>query len=378
MDSSIVNTPANIYERLGVRPFINGSGTISALGGSIMRPEVAKVMIEASSQFVHWRELQEKAGRRIAEMTGAEGAFISAGAAAGMLLAGAACIAGTDEDAILSLPETGQRPNEFVISFVDPHLYIHQGFRACGGKLVAAGTEESVTPRDYDRAVTDKTAALVFFLGVQPREQLPDVIAVGRRHGIPVIVDAAAQLPPRSNLTDLTKLGASLVVFSGGKALCAPEATGLILGKKELIEACAVNGHPNFAIGRGMKVGKEAIAGLLRAVELFMEQDEEALLRDWRRQADLISEAVESTPGVTTDYHTPYTDIELPASGTLYVYFSEESGFDGHQVREALASGDPPIEVPSTSTEIRIYLQTLQPNEAEVVANRLKSVLENG
>ena len=199
-----------LYEELGIRTFINAMGTITTIGGSIMPEEVTDAMAEASRNFVMLAELQEKAGERIAALTGAEAAFVSAGAASGMLLAGAACLTGTDAAAVELLPETGGRPKEFVISVVDSHQYIHQGFRACGGSVVAAGTESGVSARQYEEAVTEKTAALVFFLGSQTKEELAEVIDVACKAGIPVIVDAAAQLPPKSNLTDLTAMGADL------------------------------------------------------------------------------------------------------------------------------------------------------------------------
>ena len=250
-----MSTPT-IYHRLGLRPFINARGTITTLGGSIMPPAVVGAMVEASRQFVHLDELHEKAGVRIARLTGAEGAFISAGAASGMFLAGAACLTGEDPEAIRRLPETGGRPNEFVISLVDGHYYIHQGFRVCGGTLVEVGTPQSVSRRDYADGITRRTAACVFFLGSQRRQQLPEIIEVSHGRGVPVIVDAAAQLPPRANLTELTAMGADLVVFSGGKGLFGPQSTGLILGRADLVRACRLNSNPHSGPGRGMKVGK--------------------------------------------------------------------------------------------------------------------------
>ena len=184
-----------MYHRLGLRPFINARGTITTLGGSIMPPEVVDAMVEASRQFVHLDELHEKAGARIARLTGAEGAFISAGAASGMFLAGAACLTGEDPEAIRRLPETGGRPNEFVISLVDGHYYIHQGVQVCGGTLVEVGTPKSVSGPDYAEGISPRTAACVFFLGSQERGQLPEIIEVSHGRGVPVIVDAAAQLP---------------------------------------------------------------------------------------------------------------------------------------------------------------------------------------
>ena len=190
-----MSTPS-IYDRLGVRPFINARGTITTLGGSIMPPQVIEAMVEASQQFIPLNQFQEKAGEHIAALIDAEAAFICAGAASGMMLAGAACLTGENRTATEKLPDVGDRPNEFVISLVDSHTYIHQGFRVCGGSLAKAGTHSQVTADDYAKSISTRTAALVFFLGSQPKDQLPEIIAVAHQHHLPIIVDAAAQLPP--------------------------------------------------------------------------------------------------------------------------------------------------------------------------------------
>jgi L-seryl-tRNA(Ser) seleniumtransferase len=364
-----------VYQRLGVRPFINARGTITTLGGSIMPPQVLEAMVEASKQFVPLNALLEEAGERIAALTGAEGAFICAGAASGMLLAGAAVLTGTDVEAIQALPDVGGRPNEFIISLVDGHTYIHQGFRLCGGKLVKVGTREAVTPEDYRAGISDRTAALVFFLGSQPREQLPPIIEIAHAHDVPVIVDAAAQLPPRANLTELTAMGADLVVFSGGKGLRGPQCTGLILGRKDLIRACALNSNPYSAIGRGMKVGKEEIAGLLTAVELFVEQDEAAVIRDWERRCLTIAEAARDVHGIRLEFRPPYSDRFPPASPSLQIHFSPNAPMTAAQVQQALEAGEPSILAGASPTSIRFGPQTLQDGEAEIIAARLREIL---
>ncbi|MBM3281076.1 MAG: aminotransferase class V-fold PLP-dependent enzyme, partial [Candidatus Handelsmanbacteria bacterium] len=215
------------YARLGVRTFINARGTITTMGGSVMPPQVVQAMAEASRNYVALEELLDKAGARIAQLTGAPAAHICSGAAGGMMLAGAACLTGPDEEAIQRLPQVGDRPREFVISLVDSHYYVHQGFELCGGKLVKVGTDRQVKVEDYAGALGPRTAAVVFFLGSQPYEQLVELVPVAKKAGVPVIVDAAAQLPPRSYLRDLPALGVDLAVFSGGKGLFGPQSTGL-------------------------------------------------------------------------------------------------------------------------------------------------------
>ncbi len=368
-------SPASLYARLGVRTFINARGTITTLGGSVMPPQVVQAMVEASRHFVLLEDLLDKAGARLAQLTGAEAAFICSGAASGMLLAGAACLTGIDVEAIRRLPEVDGRPDEFVISLVDAHYYIHQGFRLCGGKLAKVGTPQQVMPSDYEQGLTDKTAAVVFFLGSQSLEQLPEIIAIAHRRRVPVIVDAAAQLPPRAYLTDLPRLGADLVVFSGGKGLFGPQSTGLILGRRNLVRACALNSSPHSAIGRGMKVGKEEIAGLLTAVELFMEQDEKEVIREWERRCRTIAEAVRQVQGIEPEYQPPYANKFPPASPLLHLHFRAGAPRSAPEVCKALEEGEPSIRAGGSATAITFGPQTLQAGEAEIIAGRLRQIL---
>ena len=364
-----------IYQRLGVRTFINARGTITTLGGSIMPPPVVEAMVEASRSFVPLNELHDRAGARLAELTGAEAAFVCAGAASGLLLAGAACLTGTDTDLIRQLPETGERPDEFIISLVDSHYYVHQGFRLCGGQLVKIGTRQAVTPADYAEAIGESTAAAVYFLGSQPDDELGEVIDIAHAAGVPVIVDAAAQLPPRSNLTDLTARGADLVVFSGGKGLFGPQSSGLVLGKRDLVEACRLNSNPHSGAGRGHKVGKEEVCGLLVAVELFMAQDEDAVIAEWERRCHLIGAVADGIPGLTARYQPPYSNRFPPASPLIDLYFGTEAPMPASQVLRALEDGDPSIHASGGNDHVRVGPQTLQGGEAEIIAARLEEIL---
>ena len=365
-----------LYAELGVDTYINAMGTITTVGGSIMAKEVTAAMEEASRNFVNLGALHDRAGERIASLTGAEAAYISAGAASGMMLAGAACLTGDDVSAVESLPETAGRPNEFVISIVDSHHYIHQGLRVCGGVVVVAGTESSANARDYDAVMTERTAAIVFFLGRQAKEDLASVVEVAHAAGIPVIVDAAAQLPPRSNFTDILATGADLVCFSGGKGLCGPQSSGLILGRKELVRACALNSSPNSAIGRGMKVGKEEIAGLLKAVELFMAMDEEALIAEWERRCHVIGGVAQQLQDIRFEYDPPYTQKFPPAVPIARLCFEESAPHSASTVVDELKSGTPAILAGLGDTSISFCPQTLQDGEAEAIATRLLEILQ--
>lgn len=364
-----------VYERLGVPTFINARGTITTLGGSIMPAQVVEAMAAAARSFVPLGELHNKAGARIAELTGVPAAFICAGAASGMLLAGAACLTRDDRAAVAALPDTGDRPNQFIISLVDSHYYVHQGFRLCGGELVKVGTQQAVTVDDYRAAINAHTAAIVFFLGSQPLEQLVEVVQLAHKHDVPVIVDAAAQLPPKSNLTELaTSVGADLVVFSGGKGLFGPQSSGLILGRKDLVQAAALNSNPNSGVGRAHKVGKEEIIGLLRAVELFMETDESTTVSDWQQRCRTIGAVADDIEGVTADYTAPYENRFPPASPLLHLRFGANANMSARDVARALEQGQPAIMVSAGDDVLTVGPQTLQPGEAELIAARLREI----
>lgn len=365
----------SFYARLGVRTFINARGTITTMGGSIMPPRVVQAMAEASRHFVSLEDLLDKAGDRIAQLTGAPAAYICSGAAGGMMLAGAACLTGADLEAIQRLPQVGGRPDEFIISMVDSHYYIHQGFQLCGGRLVKVGTPQQVSATDYARALGPRTAAVVFFLGSQPLEQLAQILPIARQHQVPVIVDAAAQLPPRAYLKELTGMGADLAVFSGGKGLFGPQSTGLILGRPDLVRACALNSSPHSAIGRGMKVGKEEIAGLLTAVELFMSQDEGALIGEWERRCRTIGQVADQIPGLRAEYTAPFANRFPPASPLVHLHFSPTAPRTAPQVLAALDQGTPSIQASGSGQVLSFGPQTLQEGEAEIIADRLRQLL---
>lgn len=367
----------SVYHNLGVPTFINARGTITTLGGSVMPVEVVEAMAAAARSFVPLNELHDKVGERIAQLTGAPAAFVCAGAASGMLLSGAACLTGTNADAISSLPDTGDRPNQFIISLVDSHYYVHQGFRLSGGELVKVGSKQAVTLDDYRQALSDRTAAIVYFLGSQPLDDLHGVVELAHEHGVPVIVDAAAQLPPKSNLTDLaTSVGVDLVVFSGGKGLFGPQSSGLILGRADLVEAARRNSNPHSGVGRAHKVGKEEIVGLLRAVELFMEADESATVAEWDRRCQLIGAVADDVNGVTARYTAAYENRFPPASPLVHLDIGAEAAKTARQTVSELEAGRPSILASASDTTVTVGPQTLQAGEAEVIAQRLRDILD--
>ena len=249
----------SIYEELGLKPIINANATLTILGGSVMHAEVVEAMANASKCFIDLPELQRRVGGRLAEMTQNEAAFVTSGAAAGMALATAACVAGTNPAAIARLPNTGGLKNEVIVHKSQRNGYDH-GVRMVGVKLIDIGFGQSTEEWELEAAITDKTAAIFWFQG--PMTGFGDipierVIAIANQHDVPVVIDGAAQLPPTENLWRWTQMGAALAIFSGGKDLRGPQTSGLVVGRKDLIEAIRLNSNPNHSFGRPMKVSKE-------------------------------------------------------------------------------------------------------------------------
>jgi uncharacterized pyridoxal phosphate-dependent enzyme len=259
-----------VYQKLGVKPIIHGAGTTTRYSGSLLRPEVIEAMRQASQVYVNIDELNEAAGEAIAQMIGAEAAYVTGGAAAGLVLQAAACIAGEDPAKITQLPDTTGMKNELIIQRIHRFTY-DQALRSAGGVLVEIGLGRRTIPYELEAAITDKTAAVVYL--VSPFTSPPGVLSleevcqIAHRHGIPVIVDAASMLPPRDNLRKYLRQGADLVNFSGGKGIRGPQSTGILAGRKDLIRAAALNASPNQGIGRPSKTSKEEIVGLVTALE---------------------------------------------------------------------------------------------------------------
>ena len=259
-----------------------------------------------------------------------------------------------------------------MISLVDRHTYVHQGIEVCGGKLVRVGSEKAVTAKDLVGGIGDRTAAIVHFLGKQSKAQLAEVIAGANERGVPLMVDAAAQLPPRSNLTELVKMGASLVTFSGGKGLCGPQSSGLVVGKKEYVDAVRLNSSPHSGVGRSMKVGKEEILGLVAAVDLFLSRSDEDDRARWHAQATSVVAALADLPHVNAYVMTEGQEAAPDFAPRAYVDLSDARK---REVVKRLRDGNPSIVVRSEANRILIEPMTMQPGEEEIVARRLFEVL---
>ena len=365
-----------LYEELGIKPVINASATLTRLGGSRMPPEVLDAMHAAAGSFVDLTELQEKVGAKIAELTHNEACYVASGAAAGIMLTVASCIAGTDPANTFAFPRLDGLPKtEVIVQKVQRNGYDY-AIAQTGADVIEIGNSAA----ELEAAITDRTACIVWFAGGPlAREALPveEVIRIAKARGVPVIVDAAAQIPPYSNLWRFTKeLGATGAIFSGGKGIRGPQSSGLVLGTKELIAGCRANGNPNHSLGRPMKVGKEELAGILAAVEYTLAQDEEALLEQYEAIVHGWIEDLTGLPGVTAERVYP-SEAGQP-HGRAFVRFTAPCPVTRDEVVAALWDGDPKIAVSAVQDEpdaIALNPQSIEPDEADIVVQRIKQIV---
>ena len=368
----------NIYKRLGIRTVINGNATLTRLGGSIMPTEVVAAMVDASKHFVDIIELQKRVGEEIAKLTHNEAAYVSCGAAAALTLSTAACITGLDATKREKLPHLDTSMKNEVIVHRHGRVGYDFAVRQVGVTFVEIGDENGTSPDALENAITEKTAAIFYFAN-PGREHLwvpyEKAIAIAQRHNVPLIVDAAAQLPPPENLWRFTQMGADLALFSGGKGLCGPQSSGLIVGKASLIEAIAFNGPPNPFIGRGMKVGKEEMVGLLAAVEWYVNQDHVELQQSYEDQVTYYDDVFADIQGVTVHRSFP-SEAGQPMPRTEIRFDEEHLGITRNEILQQLAEGEPSIDIAGAGANgVLINGQTLMPGEIEIIAQRLKEIL---
>lgn len=378
---------ADIYARIGVTPIINARGTWTYISGSLELPEVKAAKQAAAEHFVDMWELQKGVSKRLAELSGAEAGMITAGAASALGTATAACMAGTDPAKIWQLPDhTGMK---YEVIMFGGRLSFDSAIRAAGGVLVMAYSPEELQAKINENTVMVFTTAR--------GERLEKGLVITKKAGVPMLVDWAAGIPPIENLSLPAKMGADLYTFSGGKGLCGPQCTGLLLGRKDLIEAALANSCPwEGAVCRAHKVGKEEIMGCLAAIEAWKKRDLAKLDREWGARVRRIVQLVETVPGVKTE-------ITTPAGGNRYPTLSvswDEAAFqmtvlecakelrDGRPRIEVLTptnpslvpvvrEGDPnaPRRRGEDAPRLRIVSLTLQPGEELLVGRRLREVL---
>lgn len=360
-----------IYRQLGVRPLINAAGTYTVLTGSLMPERARLAMQQAAQSFVRLEDLQKAVGERIAKMLDVEAAMVTSGGAASILLATAACITGSDPDKILRIPDLAGMKNEVIVPRGHRNGFDHAA-RTVGVKLVEVDTLD-----DLRGAIGPQTAMLYFTNIFEHRGQIKRkaFIEAGKQAGIPAFNDAAAELPPASHLSGLAHEGFDLVGFSGGKALRGPQSSGLLLGRKDLIEAALLNNNPNEdAIGRPCKVGKEEIMGLLVALEEYLKRDHEADLRVWRG-------FMESIAGDLRGISTVTAEVYVPGPGGhpipyLRVQWDETSlGLKYADCAQQLRDGEPSIEVNAAHDGLSLASYNLYPGEERIVGLRLRGIL---
>ncbi len=366
-----------VYERLGVKRIINATGAITRFGGSLMPAEVVEAMSQAARCFVDIDELNRRAGEAVARHTGAEAGLVCGGAAAGLLLQVAACVAGKDPVKIKHLPDTTGMQNEVVIHKAHRNGYDH-AWRMGGIKFVEIGWAQGTQPWELEQAIGERTAAVAYV--VHPwwghnALPLPQVVEIAHRRNVPVIVDAAAALPPAGNLTAFSRLGCDMVTYSGGKAICGPQSSGILCGRKDLVEAAVMQSSPNHAIGRPMKVGKEEIIGLVTALELYARRDHAADMRRWSGMAQTVADALAGIPGLRVSLEQDDRDRLTPQATVRFT--AEWHGPGPAEVAQALRRGDPPIYIGARPEEAEVYVNShmLQEGEPEIIARRLRQML---
>jgi len=382
-----ISSQQNVYSRLGVKTVINCRGTWTYLSGSLEFPEVHEAQIEAGKYFVNMLELQRAVGRRLSELTGAESGIVTSGSAGAMAAATAGCMAGTNDKQIWQLPDTTGMKHEVVMA--GGRSAFDSAIRLTGAKLVLAHS-----PEEIGNAINENTA-MVYTTDLG--DKLQKQVAIAKDHKVPILLDDAAGIPPIDNAKLYAKMGIDMYCFSGGKGLRGPQCSGLLLGRKDLIEAALLNSSPREgAVCRPMKVGKEEVIGCLTALETWLKIDEKKLYAEWNERIDRIRKLVETVPGITTTTYVPDDGNRYP---TLTVKWDQQAwGFTINDCVRELRAGDPVIEVlgadnPSLVTAVRegnpnrkelvhkgpdhieLVSMTIQPGEDIIVGQRLRAIL---
>ena len=375
----------NVYTRLGVKTVINCRGTWTYLSGSLEFPEVAQAQKEAALHFVNILDLQRAVGRRLADLTGAESGIVTSGAAGAMAAATAGCMAGADDKNIWQLPDTTGLKHEVVM--VGGRSAFDSAIRLTGAKLVLV-----YSPEELANAINDNTS-MIYTTNLG--EKLQKDLSIAKAHKVPLLLDDAAGIPPVDNAKLYARMGIDLYCFSGGKGLRGPQCSGLLLGRKDLIEAALLNCSPREgAVCRPMKVGKEEIIGCLTALETWLKLDDKKLYAEWNDRLSRIRKLVETVPGVRTDTFVPEDGNRYP---TLRIYWDQQAWHYGiSDCVQDLRAGDPVIEVlgadnPSLVTAVRegnpnrkelkepdhieLVSMTIKPGEEIIVGRRLREIL---
>ncbi len=363
-----------VYKKLGIEPVINAQSWVTVLGGSLMKPEVLSAMNEASSVFVDMVKLNKSAGDFIAKICNAEKGLVTSGCAAAQVLMVAACMTGKDESKVDLLPSSSLAKNQVLLHSMQRNRY-EKSFVMPGAKIVEYSSEEELS-----KLISDKTACIAYVMApwLSRGLGLLKTIKVAQENNVPIILDAAAELPPRENLSKFIDMGVDLVAFSGGKGIQGPQSTGFLVGQKELVEAAFMNSlnlHSDLAaIGRPMKVSKENIIGLITALQLFIDQDESMEWDTWLDKAKTIKTLLQDIQGIEV---TIEDDKQIRQGPTVVVRFNENyQGPSLEKILFELENGRPNIFVSTQSNinEISIVMVNVQDGEEIIIAERLKQI----
>jgi len=365
----------NVYEELGLTTVINAQGTMTYLGGSLPRPEVAAVMAMAGEHFVPVVELEVAAGKRISELLKLPAdydAMVTCGAAAGMQSGLAGILTGNNPQFIEQLPDLTGMKSEVIIQKSHRNPFDHQ-LRSTGAKLVVVESRE-----DLKRAINPQTAMMHFtnFANAAGQIKVEEWVKLAHENNLPAFIDAAADTPPASNLWDYAKMGYDLIAFSGGKAIRGPQCAGLLIGKKEFIANAMLNNSPHEdTLGRSQKVGKEEIVGMVKALECYLAEDHGALDKEWWRRLDLVSAEITRVPGVTTSFHVPDIANHVPHMGIFWD--PRKISLAPRDAASALRKGNASIVVGSSESGLQICSFMLKPGEEKIIAAALLQLFKS-
>lgn len=362
----------DFFKELGLRTFINAAGTYTSMTGSLMPKEVIEAISYGAEEYVNLDDLQDKVGERIAELLGCEYATVSSGCFGAMSIGMAGILTGKDPKKVKQLPNTEGMKNEVIIQESHTIGYA-QALTNVGAKVIKVKTAKQL-----EKAITDKTCMLWFLNAHTDQGEIKweEFVALGKKHNIPTFIDCAADVPPVKNLFRFTKMGFDLVAFSGGKGLRGPQSAGLLLGKREYIEAARMHTPPRGeTIGRGMKVNKEEVLGMLAALELYLQKDHAKEWEMWESQIQLISDNATSIAGVETEIHVPKYANHVPS---LRIRWDEKKvKISPTEVRKKLAEGHPSIQTVGDSKSVGMTTWMMVPGQERIVAKRVKEILSS-
>lgn len=365
----------NPYVELGVTPVINAEGTMTMLGGSLIRPEVEAVIALGAKHYVSIPELEIVAGKRIAQMLKLpQGytAMVTSGAAGAIQSGLAGILTGDNESFIKQLPDLTGMKSEVIIQKTHRNPFDHQ-LRGTGIRLIEIETRDQL-----HRAVNDRTAMMHFtnFADAAGQIKVDEWIKLGKQYNLPCMIDAAADTPPVSHLWDYANMGYDLITFSGGKAMRGPQCAGLLLGREDLVHYALLNNSPyEDTLGRGQKVGKEEIVGMIKALELYLAEDHEALAKEWQSRLQNVSRQITKIPGVSTSFFTPDIANHVPH---MQITWDPKIAATPKQISQVLRSGQPSIVIGGGGegrTGLVMCSFMLQPGEDQIIADQLAKAL---